>query len=238
MPKEGDVREDGLVFWRNRKDRGEVWLTAEKYAAYCQKRKEYTKMCLESYRQRQSQLPDDEKNYFGRYDWKTNKYFVGVTTSGKEIWMYKARFEKRVERNKIAKLKFLRKMQSLENTGLRLGDRNPDNPEQFVIGFIGRRPRFGNQEKLMIAKMALKVVDKKSRTKRRKKRTEILKKLVNKMRRGYVDPVSGLVFWEYNSSGKPTWYNAEHFKAKRDKELARKKARRNKNNQSKDINVN
>lgn len=37
--KRGDVREDGLIFWRNRVKEGPLWLTKEKYQQYAQKYK-------------------------------------------------------------------------------------------------------------------------------------------------------------------------------------------------------
>lgn len=236
MPKEGYVREDGMVYWRYRKDRGDVWLTPEKYASYCKKRKDYNKICVEAYKERQAKLPDSEKNYFGKYDWKKNKYFVGITTSGKEVWMYKARFEKRVQENKKYKRKHLNKLQKLPLTGLKIGDRNPDNPEQFVLGFMGHKPRFGSHQELIIANEARKLVGQKIRARYKKLREEKLNNLPKKMRRGDVDQSSGLIFWAYNLTGKPIWLQPEIYTTKHNKELAKKRVRRRKILLSKDSN--
>lgn len=229
MPREGEVREDGKVYWRFRKGRGEVWLTPEKYELYCKKRREYSKMCHDAWHQRQSQLPDSQKTYFGKYNWKTNKYFIGLSTSGKEIWVYKARFEERLESNRRSKKKYLDKLKSLTKTGLKIGDKNPDNPEQYVLSFTGNKPRFGNYAQLLQAKESRKIIDKKMRARRKKIRAQVISKLVFRLKRGHVNPENGMIFWEYTTYGKPRWLNPEDFKRKHDKVILQKKLRRQKN---------
>ena len=230
--KEGTVREDGLVYWRYDKMKGRhIWLSPQKYEEYCEKRKSYRKMCVEAYHKRQQELPDDEKNYFGKYDWKKNKYFIGISTSGKEVWYYKARFENLVARRQEYRKKYLDKARLLPKNKLRIGDKNPDNPEEYVINFIGNMPRFGDIQKLELANLNRKICQKKMSAKYRKERKEKLSKLFHKRRRGDINS-EGNVFWEYDRRANEVWYTPDVFAIRQSAVLAKKKLRRLKKNQN------
>jgi hypothetical protein len=51
-----------------------------------------------------------------------------------------------------------------------------------------------------------------------------LQALNKRLRRGAVNQETGLLFWEYNETGKEKWFSEEEFKARQEKE----KVRRNK----------
>lgn len=226
MPKEGFVREDGMVYWRRHTTRGDVWLTAEKYQEYCQKRKAYRTMCREAYYRRQAELPPEERNYFGKYNWKTNKYFVDVTASGKEFWVYKKRFEELAARRKGYRRRYLDKMHKLPKAGLKIGDTNPDNPNEYVLHFTGNMPRFGTLEQLQTSQEGRKISYKKMHAKYRKIRREKLKWMSNKLKRGTIDPETGMIFWEYGRFGQPVWLPPEQFTVKHEVEKARRRKNR------------
>ena len=226
MPKEGTIREDGLVYWRFRKSRNcHIWLTPEKYEQYCAKRKKYREMCVAAYHKRQSELPENERNYFGKYDWKKNKYFVGISTAGKEVWYYKQRFENLVQRKDQYRLKYLKKVNSIPKSNLKVGDRNPDNPEEYVTHFTGKIPRFGSLEKLELSNQSRKASYKKINRRYRKERQEKLKWLSNKRKRGEVN-AEGKIFWEYDRIAKEVWLSPEVFKVKHQDQLERRRRNR------------
>jgi len=230
MPREGFIREDGMVYWRHRKNRGDIWLTPEKFAAYQVKRKEYRDMCREAYYKRQAELPENERNYFGRYDWKKNKYFIDISSSGKEVWVYKARYEKLKAKREEYRKKYCSKMKSVPKTGLKMGDQNPDNPNEYVLWFTGNRPKFGTLEQLEIAKQGLKAIYKKAHKKYRQIRNEKLRFMNNKLRRGHVHAETGMIFWEYNYRGEPRWLEPEKFAVKHQTDKERRRKNRKKQN--------
>jgi len=95
--KRGTVREDGKIFARMAKGK-ELWITKEQYEKRENSRKEYTKKCLELYKKYRK-----EKKSIGQYDHKKNLYFIGISTSGKEVWKSKAfleKFRKKQNKNK------------------------------------------------------------------------------------------------------------------------------------------
>ena len=228
MPKEGYIREDGMVYWRYCKRRGEIWVKPEVYQAYHTRRKNYHTMCRQDYHRRQEMLSPMDRNYFGKYDFATNLYFVDVSSTGKEVWFTKQQFDKMVEMKKGYRRKYKKKMQNLPKKTLRFGDQNPDNPNEYVTHFLGNLPRFGTKEQLEKRIKSSAIASRKSKMKMKKIRNTVLSSIKVRIRRGTVDTATGLVFWVYNQVGIPKWITADDYKSRKEKESNRKKLRKQK----------
>lgn len=229
MYREGHIREDGMVFWRNRKDRGEVWLTQEKYEQYCLTRKNHRDKRREEYFQQRDSIPVKDRSYLGKYNPEIDKYFLGLNGSGTEIWVDKDRFDKLAQKRKEYRLKYHRKMKSLPKQSLRFGDKNPNNPSQYVTHFIGNLPRFGSYDDLQIAIVSKTRTYSKMNVKYRKIRTDVLKLIPKRLRRGDINPENGFIFWEYGRTGKPRFLPPNIYHERRNKENDRKKKSRIRN---------
>lgn len=223
LHKEGFVREDGKVYWRYQKEKGHIWITPEQYAAYVATRRRYRRACLEEYyRQREKQNPID-RSYYGKYCFRRNRYFIGLTASGKENWVIKEKYLNHREKQNKNRKKFSEKLRMQEKPNLKIGDQHPDNPELFVCFFIGNKPYFGSKTRLLETQERRKIACRKRDIKYKKIRTDKLSKLENKHRRGDVHPENGAVFWEYNIRCKEIWLAPEVFTEKREKDLQKRK---------------
>ena len=225
MPKEGFIREDGLVFWRIRNKR-EVWLTPEKYEQYRQKRKEHWRISVREYHRRQQQLPVDERNYVGKHDPVRNKFFYGITSSGKPIWHDPEKFAELSKVRQAYRRKYLDKVNAGPRSNLKIGDKNPNNPEEYVTHFVGKMPRFGSFEDLQKANAERKRVYVKMRDKYRALRRLTLENLPHKRKRGEIDPATGKLFWEYNRTAKEVWLEPQVYEEEQKLKAAQRKMRR------------
>ena len=229
MPKEGFVREDGKVYWRKRGER-EVWLTPEKYKQYCETRKEHCRISIREYRRRQMELPSDQRNYVGKYDPERNKFFYGISSSGKPIWYDPERYAQLAQVRKKYRRKYKEKVNALPSSNLKIGDRNPNNPEQYVTHFVGKMPRFGSIEQLQKANAERKRVYAKMRDKYKAIRRIALENLPNKRKRGDIDSVNGKIFWEYDRLAREVWLEPHTYETLRQQKSNQKKMARQKKN--------
>ena len=210
--KEGFVREDGKIFWKKCKEKGEIWLTSEQYQKWCETRKNYRQRCAQEYYKRREKLNPMDRPYFGKYDFSRNLYYIGVSSSGKEVWVNKQRYENLLERRKKYRSKYAQRLQEEPKTNLKLGDVHPDNPNLYVILLIGNKPFFGSKEKLAERRNSLRRSGIKRDIKYKHKRKQILEQLgENRIHRGAYDLKTGLVFWEYSQNGKERWFPVDHF---------------------------
>jgi hypothetical protein len=220
--KRGTVREDGKVFCRISKGK-EIWLTKEKYEERENKRKEYVRQCQELYKKYRK-----EKRKFGECDYKRNLYFIGISSSGKEIWRNKAFLEKRKRQHNLRKKEYNKRCLELPQTNLKFGDPHPENSNLFVVHKIGNKCFFGTKSKLKKVKESKRMTYAKRYFKSKKKRNEILKNKIERKKRGEIRIEDNKVFWEYNRVGKEIWLDHEIFHLKRNKEIERRKSYRNK----------
>jgi len=220
--KRGTVREDGKVFWVYRKGK-EVWATKEQYDKRENTRKAYVRMCQQEYRKSQAKKLPHERNYLGKYDCSRNLYFISISTAGKEVWGTKFQLEKHRKRLNDRRKDMTKRLKELQ-TNLKFGDPNPNNPEEFVCFFIGKKPYFGSAKKLEERKKSRAISYRKLDLFYRTKRTMALQALNKRLRRGTINEETGLIFWEYNEAGKEKWFSEEEFKLRHEKE----KIRRNK----------
>ena len=218
--KRGTVREDGKIFARMAKGK-ELWITKEQYEKRENSRKEYTKKCLELYKKYRK-----EKKSIGQYDHKKNLYFIGISTSGKEVWKNKAYLEKFRKKQNKNKKKYNQKCSLLPKTNLKFGDQHPDNPELFVIHKIGNKCFFGNKERLEEKKESLRIVRVKRYYKSKKVRQLALQGLEARLVRGTTRTEDNFIFFGYDRIGKEIWYPPEVYHQKRNKELLKRKEKR------------
>jgi hypothetical protein len=209
--KEGYVREDGMVYWRYHKDRGHVWITKEKYQQYIKTRVNYRKIGLEEYYRRREKIDPMDRSYYGKYSFQKNRYFIGLSVSGKEVWTTKEKFLKHKEQKNKNSKKFLEKLKMQAKSNLKMGDPHPENSDLVVCFFIGNKPYFGSKEKLNRVLESRKISYRKRNIKYRKIRTEKLAKMENRLKRGAVHPENGTLFWEYNCRCKEVWLSVEKF---------------------------
>lgn len=221
--KEGYVREDGMVYWRYRRDRGDVWITQEKYQQYLNTRKNYRKRSLEEYYKRREKIDPMDRSYYGKYSFQKNRYFVGLSVSGKEVWVTKEKFLKHKEQKNKRRRNFLSKLKLQQKPNVKVGDTHPENSDLVVCFFIGNKPYFGSKEKLNQVLESRRISYRKRNIKYRKTRAEKLAKMESRLKRGVVHPENGTLFWEYNCRCKEVWLPAEKFHELRNKEKERRK---------------
>lgn len=230
LHKEGFVREDGMVYWRYHKEKGHIWLTKEKYEMYVQTRKKYRQAGLKEYYSSREKLDPSDRSYYGKYSFAKNKYFIGLSVSGKEVWVCKERYIKHRERQNRNRYKYLCKLRAQEKTNLKVGDQHPDNKELFVCFFIGNKPYYGSKDKLQKVLERRRFSYRLRDIKYKKMRKEKLAKLQKRHHRGDINPENGTIFWEYNSCGEEKWldsaeFNIRHAKEKQRRARSRQKAK-------------
>lgn len=225
--KEGDQREDGKYFWRFSKTKNkEIWITKEQLDKWRATRKAYRKMCAEEYRRREAQKAPEDQNYLGKYDFAKNRYFAGVSASGKELWWSKDKYLRLRELRNRSKKAFVEKMKKLPNTGVKIGDVHPDNPELFCVFKIGNKPFYGDAAKLQEGRESRARTYRKRTIKNKKRKAQAMLYVTNKYKRGDKHPENGTLFWGYNSVGKEQWLPKDVFVVKRAKESARRQGLR------------
>jgi len=224
--KEGHVREDGMIYWRYRKDKGHVWITQEQYKKYVETRKKYRELCLKEYYKQRSKLNVMDQSFYGKYCFAKNRYFIGVGSSGKEIWTTKEKYLKHRDKQNRNRRNFIKKLKSQPKPDLKIGDPHPDNKDLFVCYFIGNKPYFGSEQKLKTVVESRKTSIRKRDIKYKRLRKERLAQIEKKHRRGDVHPENKTLFWEYNIQGKEKWLPFEEFKLRHDKEKERRRINR------------
>lgn len=234
-PREGETREDGRVFWRRHKKKGDIWLTKESYERRVKTRNEYRRKCYEEYKRGQMAMDPMDRNYLGKYDFSRNKYFMGVSASGKPVWVTKEKLERFKERTAKSKARFVEKQRALPATKGSIGDPHPTDPGLFVILRVGNRLYYGDALRLEKKREALKRAGINRDVKYRSIRRDLLSKMQKRIKRGEVDEATGKVFWEYNQRCVPVWLDPEEFRVRHEKSnLRRKMARQAKNSASPD----
>lgn len=224
--KEGHVREDGMVFWRNHKTKGQIWITRETFEHRKRQRVEYRKRCLELHKQIRSKKSPMDIPYFGKYDFSKNRYYAGVSASGKDLWITKEKLERLRLQHQKSKINYIERAKALPDTGLRVGDPHPEKTGLYVIFKVGNKVFFGDEDRLKRRLDSVKMILRKRDIKCQKIRKDLLSKLDNRLRRGHRDHSTGLVFWEYGKTAKPVWLSPEVYEAKIAAEREKKKRRR------------
>lgn len=210
--KEGFVREDGKVFWKNCKKKGEIWLTQEQYKKWCETRSKYRQRCAEEYYKRREKQNPMDRAFFGKYDFSRNLYFVGISSAGKEMWVNKERFENILQRRKKNKSNYIKRLQKAPETNFKFGDQHPNDNNLYVYLIVGNKPFFGTKDKLEKRRKSLRKTGILRDIKYKHKRKDILERLGEKrIHRGAYDLETGLVFWEYSQNGKERWLPVDHF---------------------------
>jgi hypothetical protein len=213
--KKGEVRKDGKVYWRHHKGKGHIWLSREAFERNCEKALAYRRKAAAAYYAMRDKKDVMDRPYFGKYDFAKNKFFVGISVNGKERWVHKNRFEILKKQYASHKRSFVERLKSLPETGLKIGDKHPEDSNKYVLYLIGKKPYFGTLEQLEAKKLRYRTIQKKSAIKLQAIRREKLSNLSSILRKGYVHPETGMVFWEYDKRGNEKWLDKQVFSEKR-----------------------
>lgn len=220
--RRGTVSEDGKVFWAYSKNK-EIWISKEQYERRENSRREYVRKCREQYYKRQLAKHEVFRNFIGKYDSSKNMYFIRISSSGKEVWGSKEQLENFRKMHNKCRTRMYQKLKLQHPiTGLKIGDRNPQNPNEYVIFFIGNKPYFGNAEHFKRRQKSRAITYRKRNSKYREMRKKKLQSLTARIRRGTVDPKTGLIFKHYTACGNEMWVTKENYMAMIEKEKIRK----------------
>lgn len=220
--KRGTAREDGKIFWGYKKNE-ELWITKEQYEKRENTRREYICKCRQRYYERQQAKHEVERNFIGKYDSARNLYFLRVSSSGKEIWGTKYQLEEfRKKHTGYRRKMYQRLLEQHPKTGLKIGDKNPENPNQYVIFFIGNKPYFGSKHQLKGRQQGRAISYRKRNEKYKLQREAKLKSIDKRIKRGTENPETGLLFLYYTQSGNERWVTKEHYQKVLEQEKIRK----------------
>ena len=227
--KRGTIREDGKVFARMLEGK-EIWITKEQYDKREATRKNYVKRCQEMYKKYRKEIRS-----FGDYDHKRNLYFIGISSSGKEVWRSKAFLEKRKKQHDLRKKEYNQRCHQIPNTNLKFGDQHPENPNLFVINKVGNKCFFASKKKLEEKKERLKMIYTKRHFKSKKIKQIAMKNITIKLKRGTTRSEDNYIFFEYNRVGKEVWLPPDVYTIRREKDLERRRNNRKKSRETKQL---
>lgn len=216
----GFVREDGKVFIRYLKGK-EVWGTMESF----QKRQQTARNYSNNSRRLAKKLIKDPHK-FGDYDFVRKLYYIGLSSSGKEVWRNKQYFETYKSRVKINKRKYVERCKQLNATNLKPGMINPDNPKEYLLYKTGNKCFFGTKEEWNKRQEICRMAQIKLYFRNKKRRRERLEKLEVKRKRGDTRLEDNKIFFYYSDNGNEIWLDPEEFHRRRNRELEKKKMRR------------
>ena len=214
--KRGYVREDGMVYARML-DGKPLWLTKEQYERREESRKKYVKECFAMYKRRRQYIKK-----IGEYDHRKNLYFVGVSSSGKEIWRSRAFYERFLEKVKRSKSRYNQRCKELPPTDLVIGSPHPTKPGIFVTNKVGNKCFFGNKAKLQKRLESIRMAYTKRHYKSKKRRALALEGIIRK-KRGETRLEDNKIFFEYNRVGKEIWLDPVEFHKKRNMDCERRR---------------
>lgn len=217
--KQGSVRSDGKVFYKNCKYKGEIWLTKEQFDRRIESAKAYKRKCAEYYYKMRDARPESERPYLGKYDFARNRYFIKIGSSGKEVWGTAEQLQKHKAKMNECRKRFLERSRTGAAHVFKLGDPHPSEPGKFLLYYHGDRPYFGDKAALERRIKSMQQSGTKRYYKSKKIRAERLRD-IERIRRGTLR--DGLVFWEYDRLGKERWINQETY----DRLIAKERVRR------------
>lgn len=220
--KRGTIREDGKLFWSYKKNK-ELWISKDQYEKRENTRRQYVIKCRQRYYQRQNAKHLVERNFIGKYNFSKNLYFIKVSTSGKEVWGTKEQLDQFRKMHTKCRLRmYYRLKNQYPPTGLKVGDKNPNNPKEYVVFFLGNKPYFGNKSRLKRVKEGRAITYRKRNEKYKILRKQKLKSIEKRIKRGTINSETGLVFLYYAQNGKERWVAREFYQKFLEKEKIRK----------------
>lgn len=227
--RKGDVREDGRLFWAYEGKaslKRPIWLTPKSFAKMNETAKARNKRHLERYKEEQSKLPPEERNYRGKFIPETGMYFAYVSTSGKAVYKTADEYKAWVFRLRKTCRAYHSRCKKLPAPSCVVGDRHPTDPNLYVKRIYGHKVFYGTFDEAQKSAKAAQDRNIKHKLKNRiqiKKRCkqlrdERLKHTIDnpelRRKRGDIDPVLGKVFWEYSVCGFERWLSKEKFEEK------------------------
>lgn len=201
--RQGDVREDGKIFWRYYKG-NEYWLSKSKFKKYkkTMKRHADATSTLSKHRNRPSMYSQHPV---------TLLYYVGVY-SGKERWVDFEALKKHKRMAAEARERYVNKQKQKPSTELKFGDRHPSDPGLWVICKQYNSITFGSYEEYLRRLAAIRECSRRKAAKYKIKREKVLRDKDNIHKRG--DIKDDLIFWGYGSTCIEYWLTPEQFESK------------------------
>lgn len=225
--KRGTARADGKVLWRYVKGEPK-YISKSQYDKMEETRKAYVRMCHARYKARQAAKPPTERNYIGKYDHHSGLYFIGITSSGKEMWGTKAKLEAYRNRLNLRRKEFKERNKTNVAPTAKFGDPHPTKHNLFVILIVGSRIYYGSKKRIERIKESRAISYRLRNLKWQNKRRMLLSGLAVRYRRGDRHPTLDLMFWEYTQYAKEKWLPPAEFAIRRQSEIERRKRYRTK----------
>lgn len=225
----GTVREDGRMYY-GRKYGKEVWLTPEGYRRRVENRTRYQRECRQYALNRQYRKNEMDRNYYGKYDFARNLYYIGLTSAGKEVWGTKEQLEHdRLIHLSAASDYRKRCREQFPPTSLKFGSPHPTEPGLFCVRKTGNKLFWGDKDEYERRLELATISRRKQQIKRENQRREKIRSLgENRLRRGAVRG-DGKIFYRYERDGSECWMTPERFaELKERSRLQRKKYERKK----------
>lgn len=243
-------RPDGKVFWayaiKNGK-RVEIWISRAQFEKRENTRRKYVRQKQQEYQKNQLSLPDDQRNYIGKYNPENGLYFIRVSTVGKAVWGSLEQLNHLRNLNKKARKKYYIKCYTMQKLAVVPGDPHPTQEGVFVVRIMGGKVFYGTKDQYLEKSKKLinnyKKYKSKNKEEIKRRKKECREKNINflkqhphlKRSRGDIDPICRKIFWQYNEYGKEVWMRPEVFEKKRNKANANRNLKRQKNKEAKNV---
>jgi hypothetical protein len=212
--KRGDVHADGKIFFSYREGR-ELWYDREMYDHTINRLKEYERKCRMVYAKK-------KRPKIGFYDLNTNLYCLG-RNGAKERWVSIEEYEIWKKRRRRIQIKHEENNKKKYGQDIRytVGQRHPENHDLYFCCYSHGKPLWRDLEGYKTYLKDARERTARSARKGRARKEMILRKIKNKLKRGFVK--DGLLFWDYDSYGKPIFISEQEFNLRIEKNAARVK---------------
>lgn len=224
----GTVREDGRMYYGHKYGK-EVWLTPESYQRRVENRTRYQRECRKHAINRQHQKNEMDRNYYGKYDFSRNLYYIGLTSAGKEVWGSKEQLEHDRQLHLSAANQYRKRCRErFPRTSLKFGSPHPTEPGLFCVRKTGNKLFWGDKAEYE-RRLELAIISRRKQEIRRERlrRERILSLGQNRLRRGVVRG-DGKIFYRYEKDGRECWITPERYAELKERSRIQRKNQENK----------